>query len=123
SGATYIDYFIGDATVSPLSEAGCYTEKLALMPHCYQPNDRKRPLPAPDSRARHGLPEDALVLCGFNQPFKLSPEVFDVWCDLLHRLPNAVLWLLSWNDTAPEALRQEAARRGIDPARLVFAPK
>ncbi|MFT3858028.1 MAG: tetratricopeptide repeat protein [Aquabacterium sp.] len=123
TGATYIDYMIGDAVVSPLSEAAHYTEKLALMPHCYQPNDRQRPLPQADSRAAHGLPDDALVLCGFNQPFKLSPEVFDVWCDLLKALPNAVLWLLAWNDTAPEALRREAARRGVDPSRLVFASK
>lgn len=123
SGATYIDYLIGDAEVSPLSEAACYTEKLALLPNCYQPNDRQRPLPQPDSRAAHGLPEDALVLCGFNQPFKLTPEVFDVWCDLLHQLPTAVLWLLAWNDMAPDALREQARQRGIDPSRLVFARK
>ncbi|HEX5356541.1 MAG TPA: tetratricopeptide repeat protein [Aquabacterium sp.] len=123
SGATYIDYMVGDALVSPLSEAPYYTEKLALMPHCYQPNDRKRPLPQPDSRAAHGLPDDAIVLCGFNQPFKISPEVFDVWCELLHRIPNSVLWLLNWLGTAGDVLRGEAARRGIDPQRLVFAPK
>jgi predicted O-linked N-acetylglucosamine transferase (SPINDLY family) len=123
SGATYIDYLIGDTEVSPLSEAGCYTEKLALLPNCYQPNDRQRPLPQPDSRSAHGLPEDALVLSGFNQPFKLTPEVFDVWCDLLHQLPKAVLWLLAWNDLAPDALREQARQRGIDPSRLVFAKK
>lgn len=123
SGATYIDYMIGDAWVSPLSEAPHYTEKLALMPHCYQPNDRKRPLPQADSRRAHGLPDDAVVLCGFNQPFKISPDVFDVWCELLHRIPNAVLWLLNWLGSAEDVLRQEAAKRGIDPQRLVFAPK
>lgn len=123
SGATYIDYMVGDPFVSPLVEAPFYSEKLALMPHCYQPNDRQRALPKPESRAAHGLPDDALVLCGFNQPFKLSPEVFDVWCALLHRLPKAVLWLLQWNDDVPPELRREAAKRGIDPQRLVFAPK
>ena len=123
TGADFIDYFIGDATVSPLSHAPFYSEKLALMPGCYQPNDRQRPLPGSCSRAQVGLPENALVLCGFNQPFKLSPDVFDVWCDLLQRLPDAVLWLLQWNETAPAQLRLEAQSRGIDPARLVFAPK
>jgi predicted O-linked N-acetylglucosamine transferase (SPINDLY family) len=68
------------------------------------------------------LPEDALVLCGFNQAYKISAEVFDVWCRLLHRLPHAVLWLHSWNEQSPVALKREAAQRGIDPARLVFAP-
>lgn len=123
TGADFVDYFIGDAIVSPLSHAAHYSEKLALMPRCYQPNDRQRPLPKPVSRAQLGLPEEALVLCGFNQPFKLSPEVFDVWCGLLEELPGSVLWLLQWNDQSPIQLRQEAARRGVDPGRLVFAPK
>jgi predicted O-linked N-acetylglucosamine transferase (SPINDLY family) len=70
-----------------------------------------------------GLPEDALVLCGFNQPFKLSPEVFDVWCRLLNQLPNSVLWLLQWNEHAPAQLKREAEARGIAADRLVFAPK
>jgi predicted O-linked N-acetylglucosamine transferase (SPINDLY family) len=68
------------------------------------------------------LPQDALVLCGFNQAYKISPEVFDVWCRLLHRLPQAVLWLHSWNQQSPDALKREAIVRGIDPSRLVFAP-
>ena len=123
SGADYIDYFIGDAIVTPISHARHYSEKLAHMPHCYQPNDRLRPLPKADTRLAHGLPEDALVLCGFNQPFKLSAQIMDAWCSLLTELPNAVLWLLAWNDLAPQLLRQEAKKRGIDPARLVFAPK
>ncbi len=123
TGADFIDYFIGDEIVSPLSHAAFYSEKLALLPRCYQPNDRQRPLPAPVSRAQVGLPESALVLCGFNQPFKLSPEVFDVWCRLLHQLPDAVLWLLKWNDGAPALLCKEAAARGIDPQRLIFAPR
>ncbi|MGS0758486.1 O-linked N-acetylglucosamine transferase family protein, partial [Roseateles sp. GG27B] len=36
TGADFIDYFIGDATVSPLSHAPFYSEKLALLPGCYQ---------------------------------------------------------------------------------------
>lgn len=123
TGAEFVDYLIGDEIVSPLADSAHYSEKLALMPRCYQPNDRQRPLPSPTTRAQVGLPDDALVLCGFNQPFKLSPEVFDVWCRLLQQLPGAVLWLLQWNPGAPAQLRLEAAARGIAPDRLVFAPK
>jgi len=123
TGADYMDYFIGDVIVSPLDQAQYYSEKLALMPRCYQPNDRQRPKPGVYTREQAGLPHDALVLCGFNQPFKLSPEVFDVWCRLLQQLPSSVLWLLQWNEHAPEQLRAEAQARGIDPSRLVFAPK
>jgi predicted O-linked N-acetylglucosamine transferase (SPINDLY family) len=123
TGADYIDYFIGDAIVSPLDQQAHYSEKLALMPGCYQPNDRQRPRPMPVDRAEVGLPPGGLVLCGFNQPFKLSAEVFDVWCRLLHRLPDAVLWLLQWNEQVPAQLRAQAEARGIDASRLVFAPR
>jgi predicted O-linked N-acetylglucosamine transferase (SPINDLY family) len=63
------------------------------------------------------------VLCGFNQPYKISPDVFDVWCRILRNLPDSVLWLLMWNKDAPGALRREAESRGVDPQRLVFAPR
>lgn len=121
SGASFIDYIIGDPWVTPLTEAAHYSEKIAQMPICYQCNDGQRPLPVPARRADLGLSEEALVLCGFNQPYKISPEVFDVWCGFLRRIPNSVLWLLEWGAQAPPALRKEAAMRGIDPARLVFA--
>jgi predicted O-linked N-acetylglucosamine transferase (SPINDLY family) len=123
TGADYIDYLIGDAIVSPLAHAADYSEKIAQMPVCYQPNDRQRALlPAP-TRASQALPENSLVLCGFNQPFKISPEVFDSWCRLLHALPDAVLWLLEWNKQALPNLKREAAARGIDPARLIGASR
>jgi len=123
TGADYIDYFVGDPVVTPLDHAGDFTEKLAQMPVCYQPNDRQRARPEMPSRAECGLPEDALVLCGFNQPFKVSAEVFDTWCRILHRLPHAVLWLLEWNNQVRKNIELEAEQRGIDPKRIIFAPR
>lgn len=123
TGASFIDYFIGDEVVTPLDHQPFYAEKLALMPHCYQPNDRQRPLPKPMSRSEVGLPPDALVLCGFNQPYKISPEVFNVWCDLLQSVPHAVLWLLDWVAGTVDQFKVEAARRGIAPERIISAPR
>jgi predicted O-linked N-acetylglucosamine transferase (SPINDLY family) len=123
TGADFIDYLIGDPVVTPLAHQPYYSERLAQMPLCYQPNDRQRALPAPPARAAEGLPDDAVVLAGFNQPYKISPQVFDVWCLLLDALPQTVLWLLDWNDQARANLDREARARGIDPARIVWAPR
>ena len=49
-----------------------------------------------------------------------TATVFDVWMRLLRAVNGSVLWLLVDNATAQNNLRQEAAARGIDPARLVF---
>ena len=92
------------------------------MPHCYQPNDARRVLPAPATRAAAGLADDALVLCAFHQSYKISAEVFATWCDLLQRLPGSVLWLLQWNANVQQSLTAAARERGIDADRLVFAP-
>ena len=122
TGAPYIDYLIGDEVVTPLADAAHFSEKIAQMPHCYQPNDARRVLPAPATRASAGLADDALVLCAFHQSYKISAEVFATWCDLLQRLPGSVLWLLQWNANVQQSLTAAARERGIDADRLVFAP-
>ena len=122
TGAPYIDYLIGDPVVTPLAHAAHYSEKIAQMPMCYQPNDAGRERPMPSRRADWGVPEEALLLCAFHQSYKISPEVFDVWCSLLEERPDAVLWLLQWNTNVVETLRAAARARGIDEQRLVFAP-
>lgn len=123
TGGAFIDYIIGDAVVTPLSHARNYSEHIAQMPVCYQPNDRQRPLPRPVNRADVGLPEGALVLCGFNQPYKISPEVMDVWCELLADIPESVLWLLDWHSQARPNLEREFEKRGISLDRVCWAPR
>jgi predicted O-linked N-acetylglucosamine transferase (SPINDLY family) len=121
-GADFIDYLITDAIVSPPQTADDYTEKLAYLPRCYQPNDSRRPLPPAPPREACGLPPQGFVYCCFNNTYKITPAVFDVWCRLLARTPGSVLWLLDANLQAKDNLKREAAARGIDPQRLIFAP-
>jgi predicted O-linked N-acetylglucosamine transferase (SPINDLY family) len=122
TGAPFIDYVIGDPIVTPLENADHFSEKIAQLPTCYQPNDAKRALPQPSTRADWNVPEGALVLCAFHQSYKISAEVFDRWCELLHALPNAVLWLLQWNLNVQTQLIAAAEQRGIAKERLIFAP-
>ncbi|MEO5880951.1 MAG: hypothetical protein ABIQ06_00905 [Caldimonas sp.] len=122
TGAPCIDYLIGDRVVTPLADSGHFSEKIAQLPHCYQPNDARRALPQPSTRADWGVPESALLLCAFHQSYKISAAVFDQWCALLHELPDAVLWLLQWNTNVQATLTSAARERGIAAERLVFAP-
>jgi predicted O-linked N-acetylglucosamine transferase (SPINDLY family) len=121
-GADFVDYLIGDPVVTPLADQPVFSERIAQMPWSYQPNDRQRPLGEPLPRARCGLPAQAFVFCSFNASFKILPPVFERWCRLLRAVPGSVLWLLESNPQAMANLAREAAARGIDPARIVFAP-
>ena len=122
-GHAFADYVLGDPIVTPLGHAADYDERIAQLPHCYQPNDRQRAVAPAPSRAECGLPEDALVLACFNYSYKITEEVFDRWCRILARVPRAVLWLLRSNPLAEANLRREMQSRGLDPARLLFAPE
>ena len=115
------DYLIGDPIATPLSDQGNFAETLALMPHCCQPNDAGRRIAEARSREEEGLPADGLVLCCFSRPLKITPEIFQCWCDLLDALPGSVLWLLATNPRTQANLTMAAQAHGIDPGRLVFS--
>jgi predicted O-linked N-acetylglucosamine transferase (SPINDLY family) len=120
--ARLADWIVGDPVVTPLARAGDFSEALALMPHCYQPNDRSRAIAAAPTRAELGLPENAFVFCSFNQAYKFSPATLDVWCRLLREVPDGLLWLLPSSAPMAAHLRREMAARGVDGERLLLAP-
>ena len=122
-GADFIDYIIVDRFVVPADQQPFFSEKLVHLPDCYQCNDNKRPIAAhAPLRADFRLPADAFVFCCFNNAYKITPDFFDIWMRLLRAVPGSVLWLLAYNEWAKENLAREAAARGVDPARIVFAP-
>lgn len=123
TGAPFIDYMIGDPVVMPLAHAANYTEHIAQLPHSYQPNDRRRALPPAPPRAQLGLPEDAVVLCCFNQTYKISPHMLDLWARILDGAPKAVLWMLAWNPHAQANLTRELAARGVGEGRVFWGDK
>jgi predicted O-linked N-acetylglucosamine transferase (SPINDLY family) len=123
-GAPYIDYIVADGYVIPEELSVNYAEQVLRLPHCYQPNDNLRLIAStPQSRTKHGLPDEAIVLCSFNNNYKITPTVFDVWMRLLKRFPQAVLWLLKDTPTSEKNLKKEAQERGVDPERLIFAAR
>lgn len=117
------DYLLTDAFITPQAQATQYAEQLLYLPHCYQPNDRKRPVAIAPTRAECGLPEHGFVFCCFNQTFKILPSMFDIWMRLLSARADSVLWLLDCNAIAKKNLLREAEVRGIAADRLVFAPR
>lgn len=123
-GAPFVDYILADAFVIPRDRDTDFDEAVVRLPDCYQPNDRKRVIwPEPYSRASCGLPEHGFVFCSFNAPYKITPDMFDIWMRLLQRVPGSVLWLLEGTVTGNANLHLEALTRGIAPERVILAAK
>jgi len=122
-GASYIDYIIADKIVIAEDEHPNYAENVVYLPDSYQPNDRKKPIgEGLPRRSECGLPENGLVFCCFNNSFKITPHIFDIWMRLLAQTENSVLWFLEWNAAVRRNLVKEAVKRGIAADRIKFAP-
>ena len=123
-GAPYFDYIIADRTIIPEVAREFYSEKVVWLPHSYQVNDSNRKISdRMFRRTELGLPEDGFVFCCFNNGYKISPRMFDIWMRLLKQVEGSVLWLLSDLPIAVDNLRREAELRGISGDRLVFADR
>jgi predicted O-linked N-acetylglucosamine transferase (SPINDLY family) len=124
TGDDAMDYIIGDQIVIPNGHENFYSENIVRLPNTYLPTDRTRSI-AEDtpSRTEAGLPERGFVFCSFNNSFKITPAIFDVWMRLLKQIEGCVLWLPSLNEIARDNLRREAQARGIAPNRLIFAQR
>jgi protein O-GlcNAc transferase len=123
-GTDYHDYIIADRTIIPEHHRQHYSEKVVYLPNSYMPTDDTREISeARFARAELGLPADAFVYCCFNNNYKISPAVFDIWMRILARVDGSVLWLHERAARAADSLRREASARGVDPERLVFAER
>jgi len=95
TGSPDVDYVVADSCVIPAGDERFFSEAIVRFPHAYQANDNKREIAnLAHTRRDVGLPDEGFVYCAFNRPYKITPEVFDVWMRILRDVPGSVLWLL-----------------------------
>ncbi|KAG0070858.1 hypothetical protein BGZ89_012279 [Linnemannia elongata] len=75
-----------------------------------------------------GLAEDTVIFANFNQLYKIDPQIFKVWLQILAKVPNSILWLLRFPAAGePHLLRTANEWAGPSVAsRVIFtdvAPK
>lgn len=122
-GTGYHDYIIADKTLIPLESRQYYTEKILYLPS-YQPNDTKRLIPDEDySKAELSLPAEGFVFCCLNNNYKITPEVFKVWMNILKSVTGSVLLLFAESTLAEVKLKREAEKLGVSINRLIFTKR
>src|SRR5260370_30602568 len=122
-GADFIDYVIADEIVLPFDQQPFWTEKIVHLPDCYQVNDSKRQIAARTPTRREAeLPDRGFVFCSFNNNWKITPPLFDVWMRLLQTVHGNVLSVICDNAAPERNLRRETAARATVTARPVITP-
>jgi protein O-GlcNAc transferase len=150
SGAPFVDYVIVDKYVVPPAElAAAFTEKLVVLPACYQVNYYDQLFRSSETLSRradlweldgHEGQDDTLggfVFVNFNKIDKLEASVFSTWMAILRRVPRSSLLLLDPavpvpGDDAAESvtsrevkrnLWREAHAQGLARTRIRFVPR
>lgn len=120
-GSQAHDYIIGDSVVTPRYLDHGYTEAVAELSCCYQPNDPHRIIGQETSKNAHGLPQSAFIFCSFNYHKKLNRSILESWSRILLRCPDSVLWVLGTDDD--EKFLKNLEFCGIPRKRVIIAPK
>ncbi len=121
TGLAAMDGILADRHEIPPEAEPFYRERPWRMPDayvCYDPPEYAPPVsPLPARQAGH------VTFGSFNRPAKITPQVVDVWSQILRRLPHARLVLkYNWFDDPVVAGRftELFAAGGVDPARVEF---
>jgi predicted O-linked N-acetylglucosamine transferase (SPINDLY family) len=124
TGASYIDYIVGDRTVVTADSEKYFSERVIYLPDCHQVNDRKRRMADKVfTRSELGLPQSGAVFCCFNTSYKISPATFAGWMRILKAVSGSSLLLQADHELTRRNLRALAARLGVDPHRLIFGER
>ena len=123
TGTEYIDYAIVDSFIVPENKDKFFTEKLIKLKGCYQATDNTRTIPVQLPRKSFGLPDDKFIFCSFNNTYKIHPEMFSIWMDLLKNKKDSILWLLETEEIAKKNLLNFAKSKGVAEDRILFSKK
>jgi len=116
----YYDYLIADQIIIPISFQEYYSEKIIYLPS-YQVNDRKKLISDKEyKRSDFNIPDESFVYCCFNNSFKITPNIFEIWIRILKSVPNSIILLFAQNDCAKTNLLNEAKKRGLKNEQIIF---
>ncbi len=123
-GSDCIDYIIADKIIIPEKYKNFYSEKVVYLPYSYMVDDSTRV--ASDkifSKKDYGLPSNKFIFCCFNNSYKFNPSILDSWSRILLKIQNSIFWVSSNNEQFRCGLISEFEYRGIEPNRIIFAPR
>lgn len=113
-----MDYFIGDAILTPAEHADRFTEQIVRLNRAWLAATPFTAIP----EARAPIDQD-VILGSFSQIAKLTPKTLDLWLQLLREAPQCKLMLKDKFTCDPlmvHKIKTFFASGGVDPERISF---
>ena len=122
-GAGYMDYLIGDRTVIPRTHQMHYAEKIIYLPDSFIPFDSGYAIADKTfTREELGLPREVRVLLLQQHAQDHTRHIRQLDEDLDANRDECVVAITGQFHSRRKSAK-EAARRGVDPERLIFAER
>ena len=109
SGLVEMDYFLADPVLTPARRPEKFTERALRLPVWYV---HEPPLGGPTPAQPPCLSGQGVKFASFHNPSKLHPRVFELWGEILRRLPDSQLHFQYMERFADQTL-QGAIRRDL----------
>ena len=122
-GIDAVDYIVTTADLFPRGAKAGFSERPLVLPGVYVTLSEDRAPTVALTRADCGLPPEAMVYCALLNSYKITPETYACWMNVLKAVPDSVLWLVEENPTTRGNLERAAATHGVDRQRLHFSPR
>lgn len=123
TGMPWFDFVIADRYALPEELTPYFTEKPLYVEGSFIPLTRDDTPVREATRTEFGLPEDAFVMAAFGNVYKITPEMFATWMEILKEIPRAVLWLIDDNPTTTKNIRNQATKAKADLTRIKFTAR
>ena len=123
TGMPWFDFVIADKYALPQELTQYFTEKPLYVDGSFIPLTRDETPVREASRSEFGLSEEAFVMAAFGNVYKITPEMFATWMELLKEIPRAVLWIIDDNPTTTANLKAQAFAANADLNRIQFTPR
>ena len=123
TGMPWFDFVIADKYALPEELTQYFTEKPLYVEGSFIPLTKDETPVREASRSEFGLSDEAFVMAAFGNVYKITPEMFATWMELLNEIPSAVLWIIDDNPTTTANLKAHAVAANADLNRIQFTPR
>ena len=124
TGLNNMDYLIADKNVIPDFCRKFYSEKIIYMPNTFMPGDDTQKISENKlKRKDFGIPDNAVIYCCFNKSYKITPEIFNTWINIINKVENSILWLNISNDQTKLNIINYAKKMGLNSNKIFFTDR
>ena len=123
TGMPWFDFVIADKYALPQELTQYFTEKPLYVEGSFIPLTRDETPVREASRSEFSLSDETFVMAAFGNVYKITPDMFATWMELLKEIPKAVLWIIDDNPTTTANLKAHAFAANADLNRIQFTAR